>query len=235
MEGRKPAHLRRCYLLVQPTDDTESNPITLASRTCSHWSGKTSSPLPDHQTSLLVQPGCTFQTRVSVCVTRQSCFALRSLVVHPGCTNATAPACNLHWPSVGPGTHRIVKCRFSRSRLVQPVCTNAHVMGPGGPSPPVNGAKEIGLFVAAIGSLYIRPRYNKPLALVKNLFAIYRGHPIAQEATSSVTRHAGRDSSAVPWQPPISYLPAVQPFSLVLHMCKFGEPERNLPCRLRLG
>jgi len=130
VEGRKPAHLRRCYLLVQPTDDTESNPITLASRTCSHWSGKTSSPLPDHQTSLLVQPGCTFQTRVSVCVTRQSCFALRSLVVHPGCTNATAPACNLYWPSVGPGTHRIVKCRFSRSRLVQPVCINARY-GPG--------------------------------------------------------------------------------------------------------
>jgi hypothetical protein len=93
-------------------------------REISHWSGKTSSPLPDHQTSSLVQPGCTFQARVSVCVTRQSCFALRSLVVHPGCTNATAPACNLYWPSVGPGTHRIVKCRFN-PRVVQPVCTDA--------------------------------------------------------------------------------------------------------------
>jgi len=57
----------------------------------------------------------------------------------------------------------------------------------------------------------LRLRYNKPLALVKNLFAVYRGHPIAQEATSSVTRHAGRESSAVTSRHPISYSPVVQP------------------------
>jgi hypothetical protein len=77
-------------------------------------------------------------------------------------------------------------------------------MRPGTPSLAINRSKEIGLFPAVISSLYIRLRYSKPLALVKNLFALYRGHPIAQEATSSVTRHAGRDSSAVPSQPPIS-------------------------------
>jgi hypothetical protein len=74
--------------------------------------------------------------------------------------------CNLYWPSAGPGTHRIVKCRFSRSRLVQPVCTNSQVMGPAAPSLPINGSKEIGLLVAALLSLYLRPQYNKPLALV---------------------------------------------------------------------
>jgi len=42
-------------------------------------------------------------------------------------------------------------------------------MRPGAPSPAVNGSKEIGLFVAVMGSLYLRPQYNKPLALVKNL------------------------------------------------------------------
>jgi len=49
------------------------------------------------------------------------------------------------------------------------------------------------------------------LALGKNLFAVYRGQPITQEPTSSVTRHAGRDSSAVPSRHPISYSPVVQP------------------------
>jgi hypothetical protein len=44
-------------------------------------------------------------------------------------------------------------------------------MRPGAPSLTIIGSKEIGLFVAVISSLYIRPRYNKPLALVKNLFA----------------------------------------------------------------
>jgi len=40
-----------------------------------------------------------------------------------------------------------------------------------------NGPEEIGLFVAVISSLYIRLRYSKHLALVKNPFAVYRGHP----------------------------------------------------------
>jgi len=79
--------------------------------------------------------------------------------------------------------------------------------------------RKSGFLFAAIASLYLRQRYNKPLALVKNLFALYRGHPIAQETTSSVTRQAGRDSSAVPSQPPISYSPAVQPCSLVSSIC----------------
>jgi hypothetical protein len=42
-------------------------------------------------------------------------------------------------------------------------------MRPGAPSLTINGSKEIGLFVPAISSLYIRLRYTKPLALVKNL------------------------------------------------------------------
>jgi len=40
-----------------------------------------------------------------------------------------------------------------------------------------NGSKEMGLFVSAISLLYIRLRYGKPSVLVKNLFAVYRGHP----------------------------------------------------------
>ena len=56
----------------------------------------------------------------------------------------------------------------------------------GTPSLAINGSKEIGLFVGAISSLYIRLRYSKHLALGKNLFAVYRGHPIVQEAGSSV-------------------------------------------------
>jgi hypothetical protein len=64
---------------------------------------------------------------------------------------------------------------FNPSRFVQPVCTNAHVMRPGAPSLPINGSKEIGLFVAVMSSLYIRLPYNEPLALVKDLFAVYRG------------------------------------------------------------
>jgi hypothetical protein len=52
---------------------------------------------------------------------------------------------------------------------VQPVCTNAHVMRPGAPPLAVNGSKEIGPFIAAIASPYLRPRYGRPLALVKNL------------------------------------------------------------------
>jgi hypothetical protein len=43
-------------------------------------------------------------------------------------------------------------------------------MCPGAPSPAVNGSKEIGLFVVVIGSLYLRPQYNKLLALVKEPF-----------------------------------------------------------------
>ena len=39
----------------------------------------------------------------------------------------------------------------------------------GTPSLLVNGYKEIGLFVAAISSLYLRLPYNKHLVLVKNL------------------------------------------------------------------
>jgi hypothetical protein len=41
-------------------------------------------------------------------------------------------SCNLYWSSAGPGTHTAVKCRFNPSRIVQPVCTNTHVM-PGRP------------------------------------------------------------------------------------------------------
>jgi len=62
-----------------------------------------------------------------------------------------------------------VKCRFKSSRIVQPVCTNSHVRRPDTPSLPINGSKEIGLFVAAISSLCFRPQYNKLPALVKNL------------------------------------------------------------------
>jgi hypothetical protein len=49
-----------------------------------------------------VQPGCTFSLRVLVQSTRRNHFELCSLVVHPGCTNATAPVLQL-WPSAGPG------------------------------------------------------------------------------------------------------------------------------------
>jgi hypothetical protein len=41
----------------------------------------------------------------------------------------------------------------------------------GTPSLVVNGYKEIGLFVAAIYSLYLRLPYNRHLVLVKNPFA----------------------------------------------------------------
>jgi hypothetical protein len=51
------------------------------------------------------------------------------------------------------------------------------VLRPGAPSLAVNGSKEIGLFLAAMCSLSVRPQYNKALALVKDLFAVYRGHP----------------------------------------------------------
>jgi hypothetical protein len=39
------------------------------------------------------------------------------------------------------------------------------------PSLAINGSKEIGLFISAISSLYIRSQYIKPLALVKNLLS----------------------------------------------------------------
>jgi hypothetical protein len=57
------------------------------------------------------------------------------------------------------------------NRVVQPVCTNAHVMRPGAPSLAVDGSEEIGLFVAAMDSLYIRLPYNRQIVLVKNPFA----------------------------------------------------------------
>ena len=82
---------------------------------------------------------------------------------------AASPASSHDGPGADPGTTGIVKCRFKSSRVVQPVCTNSHVMRPYPASLPINGSKEIGLFVAAIFSLYIRLRYNKPFALVKNL------------------------------------------------------------------
>ena len=63
--------------------------------------------------------------------------------------------------------------RMARTPLtasfVQPGCTNARVMRTNTPSLAINGSKEIGLFISAISSLYIRPQYTKPLALVKNL------------------------------------------------------------------
>jgi hypothetical protein len=50
------------------------------------------------------------------------------------------------------------------------------------PSLAMNRSKEIGLFVSAISSLYIRPQYIKPLALVKNPFDLDHCHPAALEA-----------------------------------------------------
>jgi hypothetical protein len=44
-------------------------------------------------------------------------------------------------------------------------------MRPGAPAHAVNGSKEIGLFVAVIGSLSLRPQYNKRLALGQESFA----------------------------------------------------------------
>jgi hypothetical protein len=58
---------------------------------------------------------------------------------------------------------------LSPRRIVQPGCTKARVMRTHTPSLAINGSKEIGLFISAISSLYIRPQYTKPLALVKNL------------------------------------------------------------------
>ena len=80
-----------------------------------------------------------------------------------------------------------MKCPFNPNRVVQPGCTNAHLMRPGAPSLAIKGTREIGLFVAAISSLYIRLRYSKPLSLVKNLFALDHCHSSCSGGCALVT------------------------------------------------
>jgi hypothetical protein len=101
-------------------------------------------------------------------------------------------------------------------------------MRPGAPSPAVNGSKEIGLFVAVIGSLYLRPQYNKPLALVKDLFA-----PIAAILSRTRPLHPLRDRMAaiLPLFPRSLLFPirrAVQPCSLVSFVCVNVENQDEI-------
>jgi len=167
--------------------------------------------------------------RVSAGMARRNRFALRSLVVHPGCTNTTSPALQIlgphrqnaldelaSWPGAGRRTHTVVKHPFP-NRVVQPVCTNAHARARHhslstdarksgflslvacrrenvtAAARPTNQKKvhvwRCQLFVpifspnpiltislrqaTSIYSLYLRLRYSKPLALVKNLLAVY--------------------------------------------------------------
>jgi hypothetical protein len=95
---------------------------------------------------------------------------------------------------------------------------------PGAPSLTINGSKDTGLFLAVISSLYIRLRYNKPLALVKNFLP-----SIAANLSRTRPLHPLRDTLAaiLPLFPrgiQISDSSAVQPCSLVsLNMCSACE------------
>ena len=105
-----------------------------------------------------------------------------SCLQHPDHQKNFGSATGLHTsPAVRPRRNRSALRPLAVHQVVQPVCTNAHVMRPGAPSLAVDGSEEIGLFVAAMDSLYLRLPYNKHLVLVKNLFVLNRCHPAALE------------------------------------------------------
>ena len=116
-----------------------------------------------HPTDFGCATGLHISVRVSAGAPRRN-FALPPLAVHPGCTNTASPALQIlrpdelartaYWPGAGRRTHTVVKCPFNRSRIVQPVCTNAHVMRPGAPSLAATDPRKPVFYCCHIFALY---------------------------------------------------------------------------------
>jgi hypothetical protein len=134
--------------------------------------------------------------------------------------------CNLDWPRAGPGTLTAVKCRFNPSRVVQPGCTNAQYA----PGRAITRCKRIQgnrSFCRSHEFALSSPTIQQASRAGQGSVCAYRGHPFAHEATSSVTRQDGRDSSAVPSQPPISYSPG-RPTLFVSFVCVNVENQDEI-------